>query len=259
MISDELKAEFRKGFYADKPAYWLDRFSNESQPVTPKVGEHIRAISEGKRNFAYPGHDAVVFSLLRSLITRHNLQKGADIGCATGCFPAMQIACGIRSCTIFDVRPLDIDHPQINIRIQDLSTDDGLRPEYDIITCLSTIEHVGLGRYGDPIDPWGDIRLANNLRQLVNPGGIVLMSFPVGLGTVVYNAHRIYSSYRINKLFQGYELIRKYSDLSLFGKAQRELKSLLKGKKGRFQQPIYVLRVKIGSLRRPPVFSSTSV
>lgn len=70
-----------------------------------------------------------------------------------------------------------------------------------MLPCLSTIEHVGLGRYGDPIDPWGDIKMAANLRRLLRSGGIMLPSFPVGRSAVVYNGHRIYSRRRRKMLF----------------------------------------------------------
>ena len=174
-----------------------------------------------------------------------NLRKGADIGFSTGCFPAMQIACGIEKCTIFEVRDLKISHPKIEVRVQDLSVErEDLQPEFDLVTCLSTIEHIGLGRYGDPLDPLSDIKLANNIKKIVRPGGIVLMSFPVGIGCVFYNLHRIYSPYRINKLLEGYELIGKYSDLKPLSMLIFQIISLLKGCVGRSHQPIFILKVR---------------
>lgn len=169
--------------------------------------------------------------------------SGADIGCATGCFPAMQLACGIEMCTIFEVRDVEVSHPKIEVRIQDLSNEANLKPEFDLVTCLSTIEHVGLGRYGDPLDPRGDIELAQNLRKLVRRGGIVLMSFPVGVGCVVYNLHRIYTPYRRAMLFQGYNHLGIYTDLSLYPRLRHAVGSLVRGRVGRSTQPVHVLTV----------------
>jgi hypothetical protein len=74
--------------------------------------------------------------------------------------------------------------------MQDLASAENVQPEFDLITCLSTIEHVGLGRYGDPLDPWGDLKLAENVRRLLRPGGVLLLSFPQGRGCVVFNKHQ---------------------------------------------------------------------
>jgi 2-polyprenyl-3-methyl-5-hydroxy-6-metoxy-1,4-benzoquinol methylase len=135
-----------------------------------------------------------------------------------------------------------VPHPQIEVRIQDLSNEANIKPEFDLVTCLSTIEHVGLGRYGDRLDPWGDIKLAHNIRKLTRPGGIVLMSFPVGTGCVVYNTHRIYSAYRRALLFEGYTVLGVYRGQSLYRRARHALGNVIRGPLGRFTQPIYVLR-----------------
>jgi len=61
------------------------------------------------------------------------------------------------------------------------------------ISCLHTIEHVGLGRYGDPIDPQGDIKALKELRRVVQSGGNLLLVVPVGKKRIEFNAHRIYN------------------------------------------------------------------
>ena len=78
-------------------------------------------------------------------------------------------------------------------------------------TCLSTIEHIGLGRYGDPIDPWGDVKMARNLARLLRPGGTLLISFPCGPGCVVFNKHRIYTPFRREALFGDLRRMRRVS------------------------------------------------
>ena len=76
----------------------------------------------------------------------------------------------------------------------------------DCISCMHTIEHVGLGRYGDPIDPNGDIKAINELKRVVKPGGTLLFVTPVGKPKIVFNAHRIYGTNDIVQLFQGFSL-----------------------------------------------------
>jgi hypothetical protein len=62
--------------------------------------------------------------------------------------------------------------------------------------CLHTIEHIGLGRYGDPLDPLGDKHAADELQRIIKPGGKILIAVPLntnGRETVThFNAHREY-------------------------------------------------------------------
>jgi SAM-dependent methyltransferase len=59
------------------------------------------------------------------------------------------------------------------------------------LSCMHTVEHVGLGRYGDPIDPDGDLKAIRELKRVLAPGGNLLFVVPVGKPSVVFNAHRI--------------------------------------------------------------------
>jgi SAM-dependent methyltransferase len=59
------------------------------------------------------------------------------------------------------------------------------------LSCLHVIEHVGLGRYGDPIDPDGMDKATRELCRVVAPGGALYVSFPVGRERIAFNAHRV--------------------------------------------------------------------
>jgi Caenorhabditis protein of unknown function, DUF268 len=61
------------------------------------------------------------------------------------------------------------------------------------LSCMHTVEHVGLGRYGDTIDPEGDVRAAKELARVTKKGGSLLFVVPVGKPKIQFNAHRIYS------------------------------------------------------------------
>jgi len=68
------------------------------------------------------------------------------------------------------------------------------------------VEHIGLGRYGDPIDPDGDIKAINELKRTVSNGGSLLFVVPVGKPKIEFNAHRIYSYEQILSYFTGFNL-----------------------------------------------------
>ena len=69
------------------------------------------------------------------------------------------------------------------------------------LSCMHTVEHIGLGRYGDEIDPQGDIKSINELKRVLKPGGDLLFVTPVGKPRIEFNAHRIYSLEQIKEYF----------------------------------------------------------
>lgn len=74
------------------------------------------------------------------------------------------------------------------------------------LSCMHTVEHVGLGRYGDELDPEGDIKAIKELKRVTAIGGNLLFVTPVGQPKLAFNAHRIYSFEQILDYFAGFEL-----------------------------------------------------
>ena len=69
------------------------------------------------------------------------------------------------------------------------------------LSCMHVVEHVGLGRYGDPIDPQGDLKAMAELSRVLAPGGTLLFVVPVGRPRIVFNAHRIYAFRQVRGQF----------------------------------------------------------
>ena len=69
------------------------------------------------------------------------------------------------------------------------------------IYCLHVAEHIGLGRYGDPLDPLGTRKAAAELERVVAPGGQLLFSLPVGRPRVEFNAHRVHDPAEVASWF----------------------------------------------------------
>lgn len=69
------------------------------------------------------------------------------------------------------------------------------------LSCMHTVEHVGLGRYGDPVDPQGDIKAAAELARVLQPGGQLIFVVPVGRSRIEFNAHRVYAYDQVLALF----------------------------------------------------------
>ncbi len=64
----------------------------------------------------------------------------------------------------------------------------------DSLSCLHTIEHFGLGRFGDTIDCKGHLKGLEHMMCMVKPGGIFYLSTPIGPQRIEFNAHRIFAA-----------------------------------------------------------------
>lgn len=75
------------------------------------------------------------------------------------------------------------------------------------LSCLHVIEHIGLGRYGDPLDPGGSRKAAAELKRVLMPGGSLYLSAPVGRQRVCFNAHRVFAPGTLQSLFPELEMV----------------------------------------------------
>jgi SAM-dependent methyltransferase len=91
-----------------------------------------------------------------------------------------------------DFRPLQVSLPGLRCVAGDITNLLYDSESLDSISCLHVIEHIGLGRYGDPLDVNGSHKALAELVRLVKPGGYIFISVPVGRETVCFNAHRVF-------------------------------------------------------------------
>ena len=75
------------------------------------------------------------------------------------------------------------------------------------LSCLHVAEHVGLGRYGDRLDPAGTAKTACELTRVLKPGGNLYFAVPVGRERLCFNAHRIHSVQTICRYFAELSLV----------------------------------------------------
>lgn len=79
--------------------------------------------------------------------------------------------------------------------------------QVDFIFSFSSIEHDGLGRYGDPLSPSADLESIARMHCLLKDNGIFFLAVPVGEDAVVWNAHRIYGKYRLSLALANWEIV----------------------------------------------------
>ncbi len=99
-----------------------------------------------------------------------------------------------RDIEVFDIRVGSDLVPGITFRKVDLMKNPDLYDNYtDSLSCLHALEHFGLGRYGDPIDPDGHLKGLSNMLRILKTGGRFYLSVPMGSERVEFNGHRVFS------------------------------------------------------------------
>jgi hypothetical protein len=102
----------------------------------------------------------------------------------------------------YDYRPARLSLAGLTPRAADLTQLPFPDRSIPSLSCMHAVEHVGLGRYGDPLDPLGDFAAMRELERVVAPGGSLLFVVPVGTPRVCYNAHRIYGFEQVAESFR---------------------------------------------------------
>lgn len=108
----------------------------------------------------------------------------------------------------YDYRPANISLSNLKCGAADLCDLQFDDQSVECISCMHTIEHIGLGRYGDPLDAEGDQRAFSELQRVVARGGSLLIVVPVGKPRIQFNAHRIYDPQMIVSSLPELELVQ---------------------------------------------------
>lgn len=106
-----------------------------------------------------------------------------------------------------DIRPLKVMLPNYLEAIGSLLALPFGENSVRSLSCLHVIEHVGLGRYGDPIEPQGPERSCAEIIRVLKPGGYAYISIPLGRPRVAFNGLRVFSAPEVVYLFKGLNLV----------------------------------------------------
>jgi SAM-dependent methyltransferase len=108
--------------------------------------------------------------------------------------------------SFYDIRPAPLGLTNLDSLPGDLMRLPFADRSVESLSCMHVIEHVGLARYGDPMDPDGDLKAMRELERVVAPGGSLLFVVPVGRPRIQFNAHRIYAYEQVLDAFSALSL-----------------------------------------------------
>ena len=110
--------------------------------------------------------------------------------------------------TMIDIRPIELELPNLFFKKGSILELPFENNSLKTLSSLCVVEHIGLGRYGDPIDPFGSEKAIEEIKRVLAVGGIVLFSVPVDSENKIYfNAHRAFTRDYILKLFSGFDVL----------------------------------------------------
>lgn len=126
------------------------------------------------------------------LVIKSGVKQHFDIGSRLDGFIAHLLSSGI-DVTMIDVRQFPGEVEGLHTIVDDATS---LRqvPDNSIesFSALCSLEHFGLGRYGDPIDPEACFKCFDNIQRKLKAGGRLYISLPIGKERVEFNAHRVF-------------------------------------------------------------------
>ncbi|SMD10923.1 DUF268 domain-containing protein [Sporomusa malonica] len=207
-------------------SYYLNDTASQPRIYTKEMVEQmIEAASARKMNY-YGLTDAWLYQALDEYSI-----KGKNVvvyGSQEPWYESICLSYGAK-CTTIEYQEITSMHPGINaITPMQYEQSPTL---FDAAISISSFEHDGLGRYGDPLNPNGDIEAMRKTKDALIPGGILYLAVPCATKDILaWNAHRIYGPKRLPLLLQGWEL------LFVFGKLEEA--QMPTG----YIQPVFVLR-----------------
>jgi SAM-dependent methyltransferase len=156
-------------------------------------------------------------------IFQQNPARHVDVGSRIDGFVAHVAT--FRSIEVFDIRPLDASIANVQFRQVDLMATPPVQFQNycDSLSCLHTLEHFGLGRYGDSLDPDGHLAGLRNLASVLMPGGTLWLSIPIGPQRIEFNAHRVFRLSYLQEMFEPTFAVAKFCYVNDQGDLRRDV------------------------------------
>lgn len=149
--------------------------------------------------------------LVASRIYQHQPERHIDVGSRIDGFVAHVAA--FREIEVVDIR--DVNSKTQNIRFIKMNLMEPLPASLvectNSLSSLHVVEHLGLGRYGGPLDWEGHLKGIQNLTDMVKRDGRLYFSVPIGPQRLEFNAHRIFSVQTLLNLFSDRFIIEEFS------------------------------------------------
>jgi len=179
------------------------------------VNEYCSGIKSGSYTGTYTSADV---HLVRDAFFHHlpgvSGSTGVVLGSENPWVECLALEAGASSVWTFEYATIKSSHPRLLAKhVKTLAADvlSGKQPQFDWVFTYSSIEHSGLGRYGDSLNPDGDRDAVQQAWCMLKPGGHLFLGVPTTCkldGNLVFNAHRNYGFHRLAYIAEGFEFLK---------------------------------------------------
>jgi SAM-dependent methyltransferase len=186
-------SEYRRRQTETRPTFKL-----QLRYLYPALGDREAGAGEARGHYFH--QDLYIARAIHAAQPRRHV----DVGSSVAGFVAHLLT--FREVEYVDIRPLASDVSGLHYTRGDMMHLPFRDAELESISALHSPEHVGLGRYGDPVDPDAWRVVINELQRVVRAGGTVYYSVPVGPERVEFDAHRVFRPATILDAFSQMQL-----------------------------------------------------
>jgi len=153
----------------------------------------------------YPGAQQ---DITAALLEFGQKKQALVVGSVSPWVEAILHAQGYQPCTLDINPPIDEAGCSVSLTYDDTKSRSW---KFNTIVSFSTTEHIGLGRYGDELDPLGDVKWMRWAKSVLAPEGVLLLAVPLATtGTIEKNYHRIYGPTTYQKLTAGWDVVAAF-------------------------------------------------
>jgi hypothetical protein len=178
------------------------RFASRSEIAAP-TSDLYPCLSDATVTTGFDPHYFFQAAWLARKLAENRPHVHTDIGSDVGMVAVISAFVPIE---FLDIRPLDVALEGLVTRKDNLSSLSLPSDSVASLSCLHVLEHIGLGRYGDPLDPDGHVKAAGELSRVLAYDGDLYLSVPVGRERACFNAHRVFAVATVRKLFLTFDL-----------------------------------------------------
>ncbi|MCL5774762.1 MAG: DUF268 domain-containing protein [Patescibacteria group bacterium] len=188
---------YTKDFFAYRRL--LGKAGIESKPTLfPQLFDKDPTSHTFDKHYVYM--DRWAFKHLLEVRPREHVDVGSSIR-------FLSMASAITKLKFVDIRPVKLDFDNFECIEGSILKMPFADDSVESLSCLHVAEHIGLGRYGDPLDPLGTKKACAELARVLKPGGVLYFALPVGREMVYFNAHRVHNPKTILEYFKDLRLV----------------------------------------------------
>jgi 2-polyprenyl-3-methyl-5-hydroxy-6-metoxy-1,4-benzoquinol methylase len=183
-----------RSFGLDRLEQWLSKFRLRQMAI---------------RGYQVVVSEQIVENPLVLMNIRTSDRTVLDFGGVESVLPLQLSALGLKV-TVLDQRAYALAHPNLTVVCRDILDETSSFDEcFDVVVTISTVEHLGLGSYGDIVDEDADFKGVRRLWSWVKPGGRLMATVPVGKA-MIHRNFRVYDQLRLSKVFPSSTVIRYF-------------------------------------------------